>query len=508
MKKKSPRSFGRRKKTGALRLVFVNPNLGHFRQGLVSKTNRMWTPYSLAIMAAMQRERGHDCRVIDANACGLSDDEVVRGLLQSGADVVVLVTQPTDRWQNPYPTIAPHRRFSRLLRDSGFSGVLIALGPQPTLLPENYLQEIPQTDFILIGEPEPALDALIQHLQGERAAEEVPGAMWLENGRIVRAAAPQRVADLDSLPEPAFDLLPMERYQFHFYSKLIDPQHRFAFIETSRGCPFACSFCNLAQYGTRVRRFSVQRILREIDLLVRQWQVNYLFFGDLTFGIHKKDTRALLEGLIERNYPLRWSCQTRVDILDESMLEMMSRAGCHRIEAGIETAAPELLADVKNVEIQRLREFVATLERLDIKLETGHLLGLPGQTPGDVLDSARFLRKLGVRFKITAVVLPYPGTREYETGVAEGKIIEASWPAIVRAAGKCGNQFTDSQLRRLHLRVQWMYYRHILTRGLLRLPRSGRDREFFRGLLQLPRHPRTALGGLKRLFEDALYGKE
>ncbi len=495
-------------RSGALRLAFVTLNLGHFKQGLVYKANRMWTPYSVAIMAAMQRGRGHVCRVVDANACGLSMRETVRALLEHRADIAVLVTQPTDRWQNPYPSIEGQREFSRLLRASGFTGVLVALGPQPSLLPEHYLRHIPQTDVILTGEPEPALDALVYHLQGGLPAAQVPGAMWLHQGEVVRAAPPQRVENLDALPLPAFDLLPMQNYQFHFYSRLIDPQHRFAFIETTRGCPYACSFCNLSLYGTRVRRFSVQRVLREIDLLVQKWRVNYLFFGDLTFGIHKKDTRELLEGLVERNYPLRWSCQTRVDILDESMLALMSRAGCHRIEAGIETAAPELLADVKNVEIRRLREFIAMLADFDIKLETGHLLGLPGQTARDVIDSARFMRALGVRFKITAVVVPYPGTREFETGRAEGKITAPDWPAIVRAAGKCGNTFSSLRLRWLHLRVQGMYYWHVFSRGLMRLPTSGQGGALVRGLLRLPVQPRTALGGLKRLFEDALYGKE
>lgn len=491
------------------RLAFINIEQGHFRKGLVRKTNRQWTPYSLAIMAAMQRDAGHDCRVFDANACRWSNRDLVRRIAAYDPDFVVFATQPSDRWQNPYPSLDRQADFLRRLRETSFAQPVIACGPHPTLLPESFFRAVPGVDYAIRGEPEPGVDALIRRLGTGEPLTGVPGLSIARNGDVAHFGEEERVPDLNALPLPAYDLLPMQAYQFHFYSKVEDPQHRFAYIETNRGCPFACSFCNLKMYGRKVRRFAVQRVLGEIDLLVQEYGVNYIFFGDLTFGIHKKDTELLLQGLIERNYPLRWSCQTRADIADRHFMALASRAGCHRIEAGIETADPALLQGVKKIEISRLQTFVRDLREHDIKLECGHLIGLPGQTARDVVRSAEFMRQLGVRFKITAVTVPYPHTVDFQKALADRQIRAADWDSIVQAAGKCGNSFTDGDIRRVKRRVQAMYYRHIFRHGLRRVLFAPQHRrKLRRAASSLIFRPRVALGAIKRTFEDAVYGDE
>ncbi|MCA9730943.1 radical SAM protein [candidate division KSB1 bacterium] len=492
-----------------MKIVFAIIEQGHFRQGLIYKANRMWTPYSTAIMAAVQRQNGHTVKIFDANACAWDNYTLSAKIIGAAPDIVVLMTQPCDRWQNPYPTIEQQKSFVQVLRKKGFENLVLAVGPHPTLLPENFLHEIPEVDYIIRGEPESGVDEFIRRIAQSRSFEGVPGLSARVMEDIIHFGEEERVTDLAQLPMPAYDLLPMDKYRHHFYSQVADPTHRFAFIETNRGCPFGCNFCNLSLYGKKVRRFPVQRILSEIDLLVSEYKVNYLFFGDLSFAVHRKDAEHLLHGLIERRYNLRWSCQTRIDLLDADLLNLMSRAGCHRIEAGIETAQDGLLEKVKRVKTEQLVDLVDNLKNMDIKLESGHLIGLPNQTVADIWKSARFLKRLGIRFKITSVTVPYPGTVDYELGVKEGKIDKANWTSIVAAAGTCGNNLTPGKIHLALFMVQCLYYGHIFGSGMRTVLSSlPHLRAAWRGLIRLFYHPRDGAGAIKRTFEDAVYGAE
>ncbi len=492
-----------------LKIVFAIIEQGHFRRGLVYKVNRMWTPAVTAIMAEMQRLKGHTVRIFDANACGWDNRCLSEIIIAENPGVLVLMSQPVDRWQNPYPCIERQKDFVATVRKTGYEGLLLAVGPHPTLLPEHFLKEIPEVDYIIRGEPEPGVDAFIDRVVQQRPFEDVPGISARILDDVVHFADERHVSDLNSLPQPAYDLLPMHRYQHHFYSRINDPGHRFAFIETTRGCPFACSFCNLSMYGRKVRHFSVSRILAEIDLLVSKYKINYLFFGDLSFGIKRRATEGLLLGLITRKYDLRWSCQTRIDLLDERLIDLMSRAGCHRVEAGIETAHAGLMDSVKNIKLQQVRQQVELLKNAGIKLESGHLAGLPGQTAAQIWQSAKMLKKIGIRFKITSVTVPYPRTVDYERGVAEKKITVASWDNIVAAAGKCGNNLSDRKIEVAILMVQCLYYWHIFASGSKAVVFSlAHFQAVLRGISRLALCPRNAAGAIKRIFEDAVYGAE
>lgn len=492
-----------------LKIIFVNLDQGHFNRGLVHKVNRAWTPYEIGIMAAMQVNAGHEVRVIDANACGLTNNTVIEQVKANAPDILLLASQPADRWQNPFPTIAGQVDFCQNLRSSGFEGKIISFGPHPTLLPDHYLQSIPECDYIVRGEPEVTVDELVRCLAQGNPPESVEGISEIIDGIPKHHGSPQRIGDLNDLPLPAYDLLPMERYQHHFYSQVADPAHRFAYIETNRGCPFACSFCNLALYGKKLRRFRIDRVLAEIDVLVQNYGVNYIFFGDLTFGIHKKDTKLLLQGLIERNYPLTWSCQTRVDICTPEMVELMKKAGCRRIEAGVESADPSLIEDVKRVQIKKLYAFVEMLKVVGIKLEPGHLIGLPGQKKKHVNVSARILRKAGVRFKISGVTLAYPGTPDYLASKNRGEMYPETWEDVVTQAGKCGNDFTDRELRALIRRWHLTYHFYILVRGLPKvIIKMSALMALVRSMGYFLSSPSHSLGAVKRILEDAVYGDE
>ncbi|KAA3656527.1 MAG: hypothetical protein DWQ10_15180 [Calditrichaeota bacterium] len=187
----------------------------------------------------------------------------------------------------------------------------------------------------------------------------------------------------------------------------------------------------------------------------------------------------------------------------------MSRACCHRIEAGIETAQDGLMQKVKRVKTEQLVQLVSTLKDADIKLESGHLVGLPNQSVRDIWHSARILKKIGVRFKITSVTVPYPGTTDYELGRSEGKIINADWPSIVVAAGKCGKNLTNFKIHCALFIVQCLYYWHIFSVGLKTVLSSlPHLRAAWRGVTRLFSHPRAGAGAIKRTFEDAVYGAE
>lgn len=414
-----------------------------------ARHNRAWPPLDLLNCAALLRRRGLAVELMDLRARPRPWSEVQARARAAG--LLLLTSSPLDRWQCPNLELEHFLTLARRIRHPR----LFICGAHGTLLPRRVLEGSGAAGLIL-GEPEPAMDGLAQGLP----PHEVPGLAFLEAGRLA-FGPPRQPLDLASLPAPAFDLAPPERYRYEPLGR------RLALLETGRGCARACAFCLKAMYGPGLRHKSADQVLAEAGQAAALGARN-VYFMDLDFAARPGLALDLCRGLGGSGLALAWCCQARADNLDQELLAAMARAGCRLIHLGVESAAPELLGAVgKGQGLGQVELVAAQARRLGMALACFFLFDLPGETAAQRRAAAGLGVRLGASFCSFHRVTPYPGTPLH--GQVAGDVFS---PGPADAAP----DQVDRDLRRAFL----SFYLH--PRTLLRLGRVVGARGLWGGL--------------------------
>jgi len=196
---------------------------------------------------------------------------------------------------------------------------------------------------------------------------------------------------------------------------------RFAVLEIARGCPFGCTFCYLDMYGP-YRIKTSEKIIAEIDYAIDRFGVRNVYFADLTFTIARKQVSDICDHLIARKRPIRWACQTRVDVVDAALLRKMRDAGCRLIQFGVESGDDKMLESTKkNISFASIREALSQARRLGMETVAYFLFGLPGESRDDMRRNIRLANRLNPTYVAYNIVIPYNEKRiAAETGPSDG----------------------------------------------------------------------------------------
>lgn len=386
-------------------IVLVHPAQGARVSGRGRIYNRVWPPLDLATTGAGLRADGHEVRIIDANAERLSPAAVANLVRTWAPDVVCVTSSALDRWQ--CPTLDLTSLVDTMAAVRPLVPRLYLLGSHGTVRPAEMLA-LTHADAVVRGEPE----AVVRALVAAGAPEGVAGVTWRnEAGAVHEPDA--RAIRLADLPAPDLSLLPMDRYH---YEVLGD---RFTLFEMSRGCASECTFCLLDAYGPGVRRKPLDALLAEIQTAVTTHGVRTAYFIDLEFTVLRAQVLELCRALVALRLPLTWCCQTRLDLVDDELLDWMRRAGCRLIHAGVEAGSDRVLAATgKGLTLAQVHEGHRRIRAAGIETALFFLLGLPGMTREDAADIERLARTLAPTYPLFHVAAPYPGTAMYDTVVA------------------------------------------------------------------------------------------
>ena len=298
-------------------------------------------------------------------------------------------------------------------------------GVFPSTLPHEAL--FPTVDYVIRGEGE---RSIMQFADGV-APEKIPGFVFRRDGEVVDNGPSVVEHDLDRLPLPARDLLPMERYLHHSPRGLVG--RRTAALITSRGCPFNCRFCSVHPVSGRTwRSHSVARVLEEVDHLIERYQVNHLEFEDDNMTIELDRAKAILMGLIDRRrggYSITWENPNglRTEILDEEFVSMCPPSGNRTLYLPVEHGSPEMLEKMgKHQNLEAVERVIRWCRKHGVRSVVFFIVGYPGETEARWREGwtyARKLRDLGAtRFEIF-LAKPYPGTAMYEECKAQGFLV-------------------------------------------------------------------------------------
>ena len=214
---------------------------------------------------------------------------------------------------------------------------------------------------------------------------------------------------IDDIPIPAWDLINLKNY------KIPIKNNHFTIIRTSFGCPYSCTFCTAPfYYGKKYQQKSLKNIMSEIEYSVSIGINEILFYSEI-FTYNKEFVRKLCNYIISKNIKINWMCNSRVDTIDFTTLEMMKKAGCWLISYGIESFSQyEIDNSKKNINVEKSIHAIHLTNKAGI-LTLGHfILGLPGSTINSIKKSIKKSVKTGLDFALYYIATPFPGSNLYE----------------------------------------------------------------------------------------------
>jgi len=414
---------------GAVDIVLANPPTPdgelwirtQHRVGRRTRENMVWPQVSLAQMGALLHPN-YTIKIIDANAERMGWPDFARLL---------------DKYQPKYyltqvtaPTLENDMYGCFLAKARGAQ--TIAFGTHVTPIPRETMRPYPALDYVLMGEPDLTLRDLLDHLEGKvdtRSPEvqklfdadptykpalnedgsvnmhDIKGLVWRCSEEIVMNWTRPFIANLNDLPIPMHDLLPLQEYRMPLI------KGPFTFIVTSRGCPAGCTYCIKHvsyQYGTRLR--SPELLVKEMWRLKELGIHNIHMYADL-FTVNRDQVIELCQLMIEQNLNVKWTCNSRVDYVDEEMLQLMGKAGCWLISWGIESGNEQILRHArKGAYPDKAERALRWAKQAGIKNWGYFIIGLPGETEETIRQTINFSKKLPLDIALFHVAAPYPGT--------------------------------------------------------------------------------------------------
>ncbi len=388
---------------GGLRVTLVYPYYGRGRRS-------KYFPFGLAYVASVLRDGGHDVAVVDMEGLDLGPDEALEMIRTSEPDMVGFGGMVT--------RFRIVRELGPRVRELIPDAFLVAGNSGATTVPELYLRSCGM-DAVIMGEGEVTALELADALQEGGDWREVPGLCRMEGEELYCSAPREPIPDLDSLPLPAWDLFPTERYVSSMDHR--EKKVRHMEVVASRGCPFGCVYCYRI-YGRRVRRRSPLSIVSEIEELVRRFDIRYTGFPDDLFTSDREFVMETCRLLRERVPGISWSCLGRVNTVDPEMLAAMRRAGCDWISYGIESGSDRMLREMKRgVTTEQCLEAIRMTRKAGIHAEGSFMIGMFGETEESVRETVEFCRKADITAPMLFVT-PYPGTEIYGRALEEGLI--------------------------------------------------------------------------------------
>ncbi|WP_295031067.1 B12-binding domain-containing radical SAM protein [uncultured Methanobrevibacter sp.] len=371
-------------------------------------------PLGIGYIAAVLRDNGIDVNILDASAEDMDFKEFSEEIKNRSPDIISISALT--------PTINKALETAKTAKEVLPNSIIVMGGYHPTFDFEETLKN-DFVDIVIRGEGEYVLRDLVETIENNGDLREVRGIVFKEDDNIVLNPNADLIYDLDALPFPAFDLMPMDKY------KLLDMDTHMATMITTRGCPMKCSFCSsAAMHGRKMRQRSVDNILAEIDFLREKYDINTIAFMDDTFTLKKSRLMEFCDKLKQKDYEIMWGCTARVDTLDEEVLKNMKESGCITVFMGVESVDQNQLDSMdKGITVPKIENAFKMSRKLGIRTIASVALGMPGDTKKIMNKTIKFVHKLKPNYAIYSLSTPYPGTRFYKESFEKNLIKVKDW---------------------------------------------------------------------------------
>ncbi|MBN1296510.1 radical SAM protein [bacterium] len=394
------------------RLLLILPHFAEKRHyGSMSKVAPSLLPVSLVYLAGYMEKQGYPVRIFDGQV-----EEMNRNTLNAALDTfqpdVVGITCMT-------PMVTETKMVAEIVKSRPNPPLVVVGGIHPSVLPDDMVRDT-SIDVIVRGEGEITCHELLEAWP-DGDLDAIRGLTFQRDDQIVHTPDRPLLDDLDSLPFPARHLVNYEGYHQIPDAVFAEPLRE---ILTSRGCPFQCIFCSARLLsGYKYRYHSPERVLDEVDLLVKQYGARQIAVLDDNFVVDRQRTIDICEGLMKRGYHKKvvWTTAARADQVDYDLMKLMKQAGFQLVSFGVETGSPRLLKMIRKGEtMEQIARAVEEAHRARLKVRGTLILGLPEETLEESLATIRWAKDLRLDFAKFSLATPYPGTVLYDIAIKNG----------------------------------------------------------------------------------------
>jgi anaerobic magnesium-protoporphyrin IX monomethyl ester cyclase len=286
-------------------------------------------------------------------------------------------------------------------------------GPHISALGEKILEKDMVVDYAVVGEGEETLEQLV-NLDGKDPGS-VAGLVYRDNNAQVRFSGFRgRGIELDDLPFPAYEKLAgyPDAYRLPIFNYPRTPN---ASCISSRGCPYACSYCDRSVFRRSFRFNSADYLYRHLQYLKEKFAVHHINFYDDLFTFNRKRIEAFCRLMIDHPLGMTFNCAVRAEHVDPELLKLMKAAGCWMISLGIETGDEQLLKQHRqNADLKLLARTIRDIKKAGIRVKGLLMMGLPGETEQTIKNSMNYVFSLPIDDFNLAKFTPFPGSPVYE----------------------------------------------------------------------------------------------
>lgn len=400
------------------RILLVNPSSIH---QIYRDTNvKVGTPHSpsltLAVLAAPLLAAGHQVRILDLDL-HREIDAVLKDTLKEYEPALVALTSVT-------PTYGQILRLAEIVKSVRRDITTVAGGVHVTTFLEEAATH-PAIDIAVGGEA----DFLLAEIASADAAADLSSikGLAMKDGRTVsKSQASPLIDDLDSTPLPAWELYDLTKYKGERLAERRSPS---GYLETSRGCPFQCVYCNKSVYGNTLRMKSIGRVIDDIRLMLRTG-FREIHVVDDGFTTDLARAKRICEAILKEDLKFVWSLfnGVRVDSVDREFFLLAKKAGCWQVAFGIESGNQGILNRAKKkITLERIRDAVRWAKEAGLETWGFFMLGLPGETVATIKDTIEFSKSLGLGLAKYDITIPYPGTEMFAEWDRNGYLRSKDW---------------------------------------------------------------------------------
>lgn len=383
-----------------MKIVLVYPRL-------IQQMHGLWAPLGITLLGTILRDAGHDIKLLDASFD--KDLSKVKSRIKEFSPDIVAVSCSTDLLANGREILAEAKQ----------NGCITIIGgPHPTIAPQGTLTN-PDIDYIVIGEGETTLAALVRAIEKGGDLAQISGIGFKQNGTPTINPPREFISYLDSLPLADRELL--DTFPRYLNGLALN-------VSAIRGCPFTCSFCQptlFNLFGRKIRSRSPQNMVKELAILYQRYKIRDFFFVDDLFTVSRVWLEGFRDALIAAGLSgkIRFSINSRVDLINEEIILILKSIGTYYLLLGLESGSQEMLDSCqKGTTVQQGIHAVTLARKYGIRTHAYILLGLPGETGETLAATEKLLEELKPDTVHISVATPFAGTELFDQCSKEGRL--------------------------------------------------------------------------------------
>ncbi|MCG8424315.1 MAG: B12-binding domain-containing radical SAM protein [Proteobacteria bacterium] len=328
-------------------------------------------PHGCLYLISALEQAGYEVELRDYQQCSLDEPWLPDTLARFASGGARVLGMSCMSYALPL-LIEAARRIKRAEPDR----IIVAGGIGPSAVAGPLLDFCPDIDIVVVGEGERTVVELMDRLRQGLALDGIPGLVYRQGDTIRTNEARPRIDDLDQIAWPAYHHVDLTDY------RIVD-------IQFGRGCPFDCSFCDIAPFWSRKHtRRPVERFVAEFETLVRDHGARDVFVIDDTFVLSRPTVLAICDEIMKRGLEFEWGCYARVDLMDDELMDRMYRAGCRKIFYGVESGSDRVLQVIdKAITTQRTADIIKrSVDRFPF-VTTSFLWGIPDESLAELEET-------------------------------------------------------------------------------------------------------------------------